>query len=188
MTTRIIAGERRGALLRTPEGPETRPTLGRIRASLFMILMPRLEGACVLDAFAGSGALGLEALSRGAAHVTFLERSTPALEALRANIAKFQWQDRTRVLEGDALKHWLKPAPPAPAPFDLVLLDPPYGQGLCDRALEQIAARPNWLAPDAWVVAQADKHDALSERYGMLHRFRETLYSRTRVAFYRTAP
>ncbi|MFN6956731.1 MAG: RsmD family RNA methyltransferase, partial [Acetobacteraceae bacterium] len=108
----------------------------------------RIEGARVLDAFAGSGALGLEALSRGAAEATFLETDRAALAAIRANIAACREQARARVIAADAL------APPrAQAPCGLLFLDPPYGRGLLAPALSALA-RAGWIAPGALVVAE----------------------------------
>jgi len=185
MSLRIIAGERRGAALATPKGLQTRPTLGRVRGSLFMILMPELPGARVLDCFAGCGALGLEALSRGAAYAVFIEHSRPALEALRANIEKLRWAGRTRIVAREALA-WLTQAAPAAEPFDLILLDPPYGRDLCHRAMQRLADRQAlWLHPHGVVVAQHGRDDPLQDQYGSLHALRNEAYGETRIAFYR---
>lgn len=152
---RIIAGAHRGRRLVAPAGLGTRPTAERLRQALFDMLWhapwagrARIEGAQVLDAFAGSGALGLEALSRGAAEATFLETDRAALAAIRANIAACREQPRARVIAGDAL------APPrAQAPCGLLFLDPPYGKGLLAPALAALA-RAGWIAPGALVVAE----------------------------------
>jgi 16S rRNA (guanine966-N2)-methyltransferase len=117
---RVIAGELGGRRLRSPRGQATRPTSERVREALFSMLGD-LSGLRVLDLFAGSGALGIEALSRGADAATFVERSPRALAALRANIAALGLAERTRVVEGDALA-----ALRLPGKYDLVFLDPPY--------------------------------------------------------------
>src|SRR5271167_1897168 len=148
---RIVAGVWRGRALRAPPGDTTRPTADRVRQALFDMLLhtpwggrDAIEGARVLDVFAGTGALGLEALSRGAAFATFIEQDRAALAALRANIATLRAADRTAVLAGDALTVKAlaaqalagKPPPAAPptapgaAPCTLVFLDPPYGADL----------------------------------------------------------
>lgn len=185
MSTRIIAGQCRGTILATPKGMTTRPTLGRVRESLFMILMPWLPGACVLDAFAGCGALGLEALSRGAAAAVFLENSRPALEALRANIAKLRLDDLSTIVPRDALAVMAQPKPPQGEPFDLILLDPPYGKGLCPRTLDLLATRHvSWLADGGVIAAQAGRDDPLEEAHGPLVLTRTVAYNQTRVAFY----
>ncbi len=125
---RIVAGEFRGRRIDAPAGTDTRPTTDRVREALFSALTARLGadlGApAVLDAFAGSGGLGLEALSRGAAGVTFVERDRKALSALRANIASLDVEDRSSVLPVDAFG--LHRRPIAGQPFALLLLDPPY--------------------------------------------------------------
>ncbi|HOE95993.1 MAG TPA: 16S rRNA (guanine(966)-N(2))-methyltransferase RsmD [Candidatus Sumerlaeota bacterium] len=185
MSTRIIAGQRRGMIIRTPRGRQTRPTLGRVRESLFMILAPRLEGARVLDLFAGSGALGLEALSRGAACCVFVDQAHGAIAALRANVAQLGWRDRAEIVAHNALR-WL--AAPPRRPFDLILLDPPYGEETAGRALRRLAdALDAWLAPDGVVVAQIGRRDPLDEAFGALRAFRWESYSETRIGFFRRA-
>ncbi len=156
---RIIAGAWRGRKLAAPPGPATRPTADRVRQALFDSLTHAswakreggralLEGARVLDAFAGSGALGLEALSRGAAHATFFERDGSALAALRANIAACRAVAIATVLAIDAA------APPSAAePCDLVFLDPPYRLGLIARTLDALHGR-GWLTSDALLVME----------------------------------
>jgi 16S rRNA (guanine966-N2)-methyltransferase len=136
---RIVAGEWRGRTLSAPPGTETRPTADRVRQALFDMLMHApwagrslIEDALVLDVFAGTGALGLEALSRGAAHAVFVERSRGALLALRANIAAFRAGDRCEVLGANALTL------PAGPRADIVFLDPPYGQDLLSRTLARL--------------------------------------------------
>jgi 16S rRNA (guanine966-N2)-methyltransferase len=138
---RIVAGDWRGRTLTAPSGTETRPTADRVRQALFDILMHApwagrslIEGATVLDVFAGTGALGLEALSRGAAKADFVEWARPALAALRANIAACRAEDRCIVLSIDALRI------PGGEKADIVFLDPPYGQDLVARALARLRA------------------------------------------------
>ncbi len=149
---RIIAGRHRGRRLAAPPGRTVRPTSDRARGALFDILVhgrhlaaggPRLAGALVLDVFAGTGALGLEALSRGAAHAIFMERDRTALAALRANIETCREENRTTVLRVDALR-----PPPADRSCAIAFLDPPYGGGLAAPALVTLAAR-GWLAAGA---------------------------------------
>ena len=133
---RIIAGASRGRSLIAPAGTETRPTADRVRQALFDMLMHAswggralFDSTLILDVFAGTGALGLEALSRGAARAVFVERSSPALRALRTNIAACGVEDRCEVLTMDVARV------PAGDPADIVFLDPPYGQDLVPRAL-----------------------------------------------------
>ncbi len=149
---RIIAGTWRGRVLASPPGQATRPTAERVRQALFDMLVHapwggRLEELAVLDAFAGTGALGLEALSRGAAHATFLERDRAALAVLRANLDACGAGARARAHPGDVLR------PPAGAPCALVFLDPPYGEGLVPRAVAALRAA-GWIAPGALLVGE----------------------------------
>ena len=150
---RIIAGRYKGRRLTAPPGAETRPTSDRARQALFDMLTHApwadgaVAGATVLDVFAGTGALGLEALSRGAASAAFIESWRPAVTSLRANVAACGAGDICRVIAGDAL------TPPRGAACGLVFLDPPYGQGLVPRALAALA-KAGWLAPGALVIAE----------------------------------
>ncbi|HEY9549735.1 MAG TPA: 16S rRNA (guanine(966)-N(2))-methyltransferase RsmD [Kiloniellaceae bacterium] len=159
---RIVAGKHRGAKLAVPEGLAVRPTSERAREALFNILeggrFPlALNGARVLDLFAGCGALGLEALSRGAAQVVFVENGTAALAALRANMAKLRAAGIAQIRETDAT-HFVERSP---APADLVLMDPPYGSGLWVEALDAIG-RSGWIGPDTVVAIEVGKKEAVA--------------------------
>lgn len=148
MSLRIVAGEWRGRKLQVPEGGETRPTADRARETLFSMLVSRLgsfDGLAVADLFAGSGALGLEALSRGAASAVFVEQAAPALRALRANIANLHAQSRCDVRAASVMA-----LGPAKAPLDLLLLDPPYRTGAGAVALDKLA-RLGWIGPATWI-------------------------------------
>ena len=143
---RIIAGAWRGRPLEAPPGDVTRPTSDRAREGLFSMLASRLgsfDELAVADLFAGTGALGLEALSRGAAHCTFVEKDRMALASLRRNIDRLGAAERAD-LRAQAVEH----VPPPPRPFDLILMDPPYGAGLAQPGLDRAAA---WLAPGGWL-------------------------------------
>lgn len=160
---RIIGGVWRGRRLVAPPGDTTRPTADRVRQALFDRLLhapwagrPVMEGATVLDAFAGTGALGLEALSRGAAAAVFMERDRAALQALRANIAACGAEARGRVLGADVLR------PPAGRACGLVFLDPPYGQALVPAAVAALAAA-GWIAAGSLVLAELGRSDAVPE-------------------------
>ena len=121
---RVIAGIAKGRRLDAPPGSRTRPTADRVKEALFSMLAPRLAGASVADLYAGSGALGIEALSRGAEHAVFVERDPRALAALRTNLARTGLADRATVVAADVEKV-LREGPPH-APFTIVLIDPPY--------------------------------------------------------------
>ena len=143
---RIIAGQWRGRPLDAPAGDATRPTSDRAREGLFSMLASRLGSVAdlaVADLFAGTGALGLEALSRGAAHCTFVEKDRTALDVLRRNIARLGAGEQADI-RAQSVEH----APPPPRPFDLILMDPPYSVGLAQPALDRAA---EWLAPGGWL-------------------------------------
>jgi len=145
---RIIAGDWRGRKLTAPAGDTTRPTADRTRETLFSMLVSRLgsfEGLAVADLFAGSGALGLEALSRGAARCTFVEQDAAALKALKANVAALEAGTRADVRASSVLS-----LGPAKEPLDLLLLDPPYNSGAGAVALDKLQ-RLGWIGPATWI-------------------------------------
>jgi 16S rRNA (guanine966-N2)-methyltransferase len=147
---RVIAGAHRGLHLDTLPGKDVRPTADRVREALFSILGDRVPGARVVDAFAGTGALGIEALSRGASAVVFVERDPKALEVLRRNLARAGRGGEATVIRGDALRPetWSKGLP-----ADLVLADPPYRLGLAEAFLEALAGAGG-VAEDGVVVIE----------------------------------
>ncbi len=145
---RIIAGAWRGRKLVAPKGDATRPTADRMRETLFSMLTSRLgsfEGLQVADLFAGSGALGLEALSRGAATCLFVEQDRGAVEAIRANITALGARDQARVETGSATQ-----LRAATAPLDLILVDPPYHSGAGEVALDRLL-RLGWIGAQTWI-------------------------------------
>lgn len=178
---RIIAGSWRGRVLDAPEGLKTRPTSGRVRQALFDILLhapwatTAVIGQNVLDVFAGSGALGLEALSRGAKTTSFIEQDRAALAAIRRNITTCRTEDRSKVIAADAVM------PPRGTPHDLILLDPPYGKGLVQLAVASLEAA-GWIAPGALIAAEFGKADPLPE--GM-HPLTERAHGAARLVIWR---
>jgi 16S rRNA (guanine966-N2)-methyltransferase len=155
---RIIAGEWRGRKLKTPAGDTTRPTADRTRETLFSMLTSRLgsfEELSVLDLFAGSGALGIEALSRGAAKCVFVEQDRAAIDVLRANIRSLEAEDRAEIRPSSALT-----LGPALKPFDVVLIDPPYATGAGAVALDKLK-RLDWFAPSTWISVETGKSEKL---------------------------
>jgi 16S rRNA (guanine(966)-N(2))-methyltransferase RsmD len=181
---RIIAGEGKGRRLKAPRGLDTRPTAARVRQTLFDILAARLPGCRFLDAFAGSGAVGLEALSRGAALVVFVESAAGAVAALRANAdALARAGGKVRVLRQDA-RAALAALADAGESFDVIYVDPPYASDLYENALEQ-AGRKGLLGEDGVVVAEHFHKRALPERIGALARTREVRVGDHRLSFYR---
>jgi len=182
---RIVAGRHRGRRLAAPTGRDVRPTTDRTREAIFNILAHSgwgpdggspVDGAVVLDGFCGTGALGLEALSRGAVAATFLDLARGSLDAVRANIAELKEEGRTVVLRADATK-----PPKAREAATLVFLDPPYAQDLAPKALTALAAA-GWLAPGATVVVEeaADAPVPLPPGFEALD---ERRYGDTKVLF-----
>lgn len=156
---RIIAGGWRGRRLAAPEGDATRPTADRTREALFSMLVSRLgsfEGLFVADLFAGSGALGLEALSRGAGRVLFVEQDSAALRALRSNIAALGAQARCDVRAGSVLSLAQTSTPP-----DLILMDPPYGTGAGAVALDRLD-RLGWVESATWISIETGRDEDVS--------------------------
>ncbi len=159
---RIVAGEWRGRKLVAPGGKSTRPTADRTRETLFSMLASRLgsfEDFRVADLYAGSGALGLEALSRGAGHATFVETDRDALKAIEANLAAFGAASRAaiRSTSADSL--------PKSHPFDLIFADPPYQPG-SGTAVAAAVARSGWLPPGGWMAIETQRGDAVDPPAG----------------------
>ena len=180
---RISAGEHRGRRLQSPKGRKTRPTSDILRQALFNVLGPRIQGAFVLDLFAGTGAVGLEALSRGAAKAIFVENDRRAVESLRANLAALKLTARARVLVGDVLSR-LATFEQAGERFDCVFLDPPYGAGdLAVRCIEMLAHGAVLRENDALFV-QAFHKTALAERMGTLRRTWQRRYGESSLTLY----
>jgi 16S rRNA (guanine966-N2)-methyltransferase len=185
---RIIAGQYRSRLLTSPPGTTTRPTSDRLRETLFNILAPRISGARFIDLFAGTGAVGLEAISRGAAHVYFAENGSPALKSLRTNLTNLKIAGGY-ALEDRGVMPLLQRLTKASTPIDVVFLDPPY---LEEEAYTQTlgylgsAANRSLLAPEALVIAEhASKSPFnLADRYGTLTRTRIYKQGDTSLSFY----
>ena len=181
---RIVAGAWRGRNLVAPTGDVTRPTADRVRQALFDQLQhapwagrATLEGAEVLDAFAGTGALGLEALSRGAARAHCIQTDRFALVALRANIAACKAGDQCSVMPGSALR------PRAGVPCGLVFLDPPYGMGLVPQALAALRAA-GWIADGALLVVETGRDEIVEEIGALLD---ERVHGAARIGVWRLA-
>ncbi len=160
---RIISGRWRGRAITAPAGQSTRPTSDRAREAIFSMLASRLgsfDGLDVLDVFAGTGALGLEALSRGAGSACFIDSDGAAVKAIRANLA-------TLGAAGDVRQSPVTSLGPAPRAHHLVFLDPPYGQGLVDPALGHLHAQ-GWIAPGAIISLETAVTDPLASEWEVI--------------------
>ncbi|HSS92937.1 MAG TPA: 16S rRNA (guanine(966)-N(2))-methyltransferase RsmD [Candidatus Dormibacteraeota bacterium] len=151
---RVGSGEARGRRLKAPKG--IRPTQGLVKAAIFNLIGPRIEGAHVLDLFAGSGAIGIEALSRGAAQVTFVDREPRGLAILRQNLDALELKERARVVRGDVVR-WLESSADEVGRAGLVILDPPYDDVVFDRALMAL----DRSLTDAIVVAEHSRRQEM---------------------------
>ena len=182
---RVIAGRARGTRLTAP-GAGTRPLADRVKQTLFAILEPELTDARVLDLFAGSGAAGIEALSRGAVHATFVERASDAVAAIRANLDRTRFGTDRATVVGDDVWRWLRrDGRASDSPYDLVILDPPYEEpALLVAALEAVAPL---VAPGARVVAKHFWRTAPPAVIGLLASDRERRFGETALTFYRRA-
>jgi len=177
---RIVAGSLRGSRLAVPDRPGLRPTSDRVRETLFNWLMPVIEGARCLDLYAGTGALGIEAISRGASACTFVESDRALARDLAANLARLK-VETARVIEADALATLAGRA----EAFDIVFLDPPFGGDLWDASAERLETR-GWLAPNAWIYVESPADAALAlPPTWTLHR--EGRAGAVRFALYRRA-
>ena len=158
---RIIAGEWRGRKLVAPKGEATRPTADRTRETLFNMLVSRIgefDGLTVADLFAGSGALGLEALSRGAASCLFVEQDKAALDAIRTNVDALDARTRATVSAGSVMA-----LGPAKVAHDLILLDPPYGTGAAGVALDRLV-RLGWVGAATWIAVETGADEEMRSR------------------------
>ncbi len=170
---RIVGGTLGGRVLRAPAGRSTRPTSEKVREAIFNILGD-IEGARVLDVFAGSGALGIEALSRGAAHATFIDQDRAALKVLRANLAELGLEDRATVIAREAVA-----AVAAVEPVDLVFIDPPYASDLALRTAQALR-----VAAGTRIVIEHDRRTVPPETVGSLLRTDQRRYGDTMVSFF----
>jgi 16S rRNA (guanine966-N2)-methyltransferase len=178
---RIISGTCRGRKLTPLKGMDIRPTSDRIREAIFNILGPRVRQARVLDLFAGTGALGLEALSRGAAHAVFVDQSHTACDVIRQNIDRCRFMEQATLIRQDLFSPWSDPVM-ASRCFDLIFLDPPYGRNYVVKTLElpQFSAL---LSENGIIIAEHDTRETLSPALTGLDIFRQKKYSRTTVSF-----
>jgi 16S rRNA (guanine966-N2)-methyltransferase len=178
---RVIAGTCRGRRLSVPRGLDTRPTTDRTREAIFNILGGRVQGAAVLDLFAGTGAMAIEAVSRGARSAVCIDLGRSALAVIDRNIAACGLGDRVRTVAWDAGKN-LRCLTRFPDPFDLVFMDPPYGRGLIAVALRHLAASGR-LAPDATVVVEHDAGETPTSEIGGYAIADTRRYGKTLVTF-----
>lgn len=186
---RVIAGIAKGRRLQSVPGDVTRPITDRVKEALFSILGDFIVGARVLDLFAGTGAVGIEALSRGAAEAVFVDKSSAALRTVRANLQHTRLADRASVLRADAFKYL---ASPVESPFDLIYVAPPQYKGIWADALRALEARPAWLSiypeeDSGIVVAQTHPREYQDLPLDNLVEYDQRKYGSTLLCFYELA-
>lgn len=177
---RIIAGSLGGRRLKTPAGSHTRPTSDRVREAIFSILGPPRPQTRVLDLFAGAGSLGLEALSRGAASVDFIDSNSASVRVLRENITSLGVAASSRIHQSDVVRY----LPRLSGQFDWIFLDPPYRAALAEQTLGLLGTGAV-LSDDAIVLAEHDRRNEPASRHGCLIRTDQRRYGDTTISFYR---
>lgn len=178
---RVIGGEARGRRLKLVPGEGTRPVGDRVKEALFNILGPTIEGAAFLDLFAGTGSVGIEALSRGAARALLIDNSGAAIQTIHDNLALTGLASRAAVLRMDAFEYLRRSHTEK---FDFVYVAPPQYQELWRRAVQDLDLRPLALNPDAWIIAQIDPNEYLELALERLVEFDQREYGSTELVFY----
>lgn len=177
---RVITGKARGRRLISPEGMDVRPTTDKVKECMFSIIQFELQDSTVLDLFAGTGQLGIEALSRGAEKAVFVDSSRKSLETVKKNIALAAIDAVSNVTLSDAVTYLQN----SREKFDIVFLDPPYHNGLCDRAFEYL---PGVLSENAVVICETQADETLPDSVGELTLKKEYKYSAIKLTVYRRA-
>ncbi len=181
MAIRVIAGTAKGRRLKMVPGETTRPVTDRVKEALFNILSPVVPGSSWLDLFAGTGSVGIEALSRGAAKATFIDSARLAIQAIHENLAITGLTANARVVRADVLDYLARTPPQH---FDVVYVAPPQYRGLWKDALLRLDARPDWLNPDGIVVVQIDPKEREAISLQSLEAYDERRYGRTLLWFW----
>lgn len=173
---RVIAGTMRGLKLSAPDGMNTRPTLDRVREAVFSMLMPYLNDAVILDLFAGSGAMGIEALSRGASEAVFVDSDRSSIACINNNIRSSKAEERAHVILSDAHKYLSD----CNKSFDIIFLDPPYFDNIYSTILDMIA-KNNVLSPEGIIVVEWDYETGFSNNCDMFSVIKEKKYGRVGI-------
>ncbi|MBN1889405.1 MAG: 16S rRNA (guanine(966)-N(2))-methyltransferase RsmD [Thermoflexales bacterium] len=178
---RIISGSAKGRKLKTVPGEGTRPVTDRVKESLFDILAGDIAGCRFLDLFAGTGGVGLEALSRGAAEAVFVEQGRAAFDTLRFNLAHTQLQDRAQTVRADVFAFL---SVPPPTPFDFIYIAPPQYKGLWLETLHALDARPGWLSAEGAIIVQIHPREFQAVELQHFEPAGERKYGSTLLCFY----
>ena len=177
---RVITGSAKGTRLQTLDGLETRPTAEKVKEAIFSIIQFDIEGRYVLDLFAGSGQMGIEALSRGAAGASFVDSSRDAVKIITANVRKCKMEDRAEIVASDYRAFLLSPHP---HPYGVVFLDPPYGTAQLKRALKTLES-VDIVAKCGIIVCESEKDEVLPDDLKGYTKTKEYFYGRPKVTLY----
>lgn len=178
---RIIAGKARGHRLQSVPGNTTRPITDRVKEALFNILGSDIQDATLLDLFAGTGSVGIEALSRGAAFVRFIDNNHHAIATIKLNLRHTRLDEHAEVVLIDAFALLRRPAD---RQFDYIYVAPPQYKGLWERTLLALDTNPDWLAPDGWIIIQIDPVEYQAKTYSNFQEFDQRRYGSTLLVFF----
>lgn len=178
---RVIAGTMRGRRLALVPGDSARPIMDRVKESLFNIIGPGIVDATILDLFGGTGSVGIEALSRGAARAVFVDSDKLAVQTIQANLDVTRFADRSQVIRGNALTFLEKPPTSG---FDYIYIAPPQYAGLWIKTLARVDVEPEWLNPDGWAIAQIDPKEYVEQTLEHVVLVDQRKYGNTLLCFY----
>jgi 16S rRNA (guanine966-N2)-methyltransferase len=181
---RVISGTAKGRKLKPVPGDSTRPIMDRVKVALFDILSGEVRDSSVLDLFAGTGGVGIEALSRGARRAVFLDSDLKSVQTIRENLILTRLQERALVIRSDSFRYLGREQHES---FDIIYIAPPQYRGLAFRALQALDHRPDWLAPDGIAVVQIDPKEYAEMRMIRLREFDRRRYGSTLLLFYEKA-
>ncbi|MBO4235400.1 MAG: 16S rRNA (guanine(966)-N(2))-methyltransferase RsmD [Firmicutes bacterium] len=176
---RIISGEYRGRKLETPINNDVRPTTDKVKEAMFSILMPYTEDAICLDLFAGTGGLGLEALSRGASYCVFCDKDRASISLIKENIRRCGAEAKSKVIQGD----YMKALERATGKFDIIIIDPPYNSGIYEKCLSSIE-KLDLLSDEGIIIVEHEKNGELSDYFGKYTKIKDRSYGKTILTLY----
>lgn len=182
---RIIGGSARGLRLKSVPGDTTRPITDIVKEALFNILGEDVQDAGFLDLFGGTGSVGIEALSRGAAYCRFIDLHRAAVDTIKANLAHTRLSEKAQVIQSDAFAFLSRPNDRA---FEYIYIAPPQYKGMWLKAMDGLARNMGWLSPDGWVIVQIDPIEYTQIAPGPLVEFEQRRYGNTMLVFYERAP
>ncbi len=185
MSLRVIAGQARGIRLKPVPGDSTRPIMDRVKEALFSILGNDIIDSCFLDLFAGTGSVGIEALSRGAKYVEFLDRERKAIQTIHNNLKTTKLGQNARVLQRDAFSYLKRPPN---TPFDMIFVAPPQYKDLWSKTLQALNNQPTWLTPYTQVIVQIDPKEEHDLELDNLQEFDRRKYGKTLLLFFEATP